>query len=198
MATKKKVLKKRATDKPIARKVHRPTSPKDYVDAKTGELLNPRHEMFCQVWVQTFNNAEALAKCGYKAKTAKAISDQSRALLRQPHIQARVRAILFERVQEYAVTEDWIVLKMIDVMDKALATKPILNSEGVVVGEEYNDLRVALSTLEKLGQNVGMFKKDSTEKAPTVIFNMNYGTKDADQAKQLTRQPIDSQSERLN
>jgi hypothetical protein len=197
VAKKKKAAKR--TKKPLlaARTVH-PKSIDDFFLSKTGELRNAKHEMFAQVWVQTFDAREALVQAGYKNPTNRMnLRSQSRSILMREEVQIRVRAILRERVRDMAVTENFVVLKMLDILEKAMAEKPILDSEGSVVGTEYNDLRVALQTLEKLGTNIGMFQKKDAEEKQTVVFNMNYGEKSVEEQKQLTRQAIDGVSKRL-
>lgn len=204
--TKKKTAKKRtAKKKPcktVQRKIHKPQSLDEYFCPESKELLNPQHEMFCHAWVQTFDNEKACLAAGFKVRDEgdrrdrlKSSNDQARQLLRRPEIQQRVRSILAERAQDMAVTQDWVVLKLLEVIDKGMAEKPVYDREGAIIGYEHSDLRTALGALVKLGENVGMFTKKEEKSAQQVVFNLNYG---GEQPQQLTRQPIQGDSERLN
>jgi len=203
--TKKKTAKKKTAKKKacttVKSKVHHPTSVDDYFCKESGELLHPQHEMFCHAWVQTFDNEKACREAGFKVRDGdrrdrlKSAHDQARQLLRRPEIQKRVRAILSERAQDMAVTQDWVVLKLLEVIEKGMAEKPVYDREGAIIGYEHSDLRTALGALVKLGENVGMFTKKEEKSAQQVVFNLNYG---GEQPQQLTRQPLQGESERLN
>lgn len=180
----------------IKQRVDRPKGVEDFLDPLSGELLNPKQEMFAHTWVQTFDYAEALKAGGYKKpKTSKAKSNQARSILRRPEVMVRVRSILKERVKHLAVTESFIVLRMIDLYEKAISEKPIVNNEGEVVGYDYVDLKVAQSTLKDLGANLGMFQNKNDKIMPTVVINMNYG----DDSKAIhPKEVIQGISTRLN
>ena len=178
-----------------ALRTDKPKSVEDFFDSRTGELLNSKHEAFANMWVQTFNQSDALAAGGYKKpKSDVARRSQARTILRREDVMIRVRAILKERVKGFAVTESFIIFKMLDVYEKAMEKKPIMNNEGEEVGSEYQDLRVALQTLEKLGTNLGMFSKANDDRAGTVVINMNYG----DDQKALPVPVIQGEAKRLN
>lgn len=182
-----------------ALRTDKPKSVEDFFDA-TGALKNPKHEAFAHKWVQTFDQEEALAAGGYqKPKNANSKYCQARSILRRKDVMIRVRSILKERVKSFAVTENFIIFKMLDVYDKAMEEKPILaknaeSGEMEVVGKEYQDLRVAMQTLKELGTNIGMFIKKSDERAASVVINMNYG----DDQKALPVPSIQGESKRLN
>lgn len=176
MAAKRKPGKRPPNKKHTVQRVLHPKGPEDFTDAKTGELLNPKHEMFTQMWVQTFDQEKALEAGGYKKpKSNVARHNQCRNILRREEVQLRVRSILKERVKDLAVTEAFVILKMMDVYEKAMEMKPIVGGEGEIVGHEPQDLRVAMQTLKELGVNLGMFQKKSDDRAGTVVINMNYG-----------------------
>jgi hypothetical protein len=178
MARKKRATKKTpAKKKPkICTSIKHPASVDDFFDDETGELLNPRHELFAQEWARSFDRAAALAAGKYsKPKTRATLRKNSDLILRREEVQRRIRAILRAEVTDMAVTEDWVILKMLDVYEKALEEKPIMDAEGNVVGYEYKDLRVAQQTLKELGINLGMFQKKDDSRAASVVINMNYG-----------------------
>lgn len=196
--TKKAAVKKVVDERRrLAEHVQRPVSIEDYFHPENGQLLNPRHEIFAQMWVQTFSKDKAVEAAGYKITNRQSVLANAHDVLKRPEVQRRVRTILAERATEFAVTEDWVVLKMIDVLDKALKEKPILDHEGNIVGNEFQDLRTALGTLKELGTNIGMFKAKDSSKTPNVTFNFNYGVAQDAEPKKIGREAIAGESVRL-
>lgn len=196
MAAKKKKSTGRKVVKPVlARRIDKPVTIEDFFNDDSGELRNAQHEMFAQAWVQTFNNEGACRVAGIAFEDSRAASIKARDILRREEIQIRVRTILKERVKNYAITEDWVVLKIMDLLELAATQKEFRNKEGEVIGSE-TDVRAALKAAELLGQNLGMFQKVDKKVAQNITFNLNYGSQPEQPA--LTRQPIPGVSTRLN
>lgn len=200
MAAQKKrtpAKKKASTAKRVVRKNKTARGVEDFFDPETGELLNPQHELFAQAWVQTFNVPKAVAIAGYTGKTEQQAKTSARRLLRREDVQRRVRDILSERVRDFAIDKNWVVLELLDLIEKGKTPAPITNKDGDILGYEYNDLRTALGAAVKIGENLGMFQKkdDAPQRAITIINN--YGP-DAEQPKDITRAPLEGQAKRLN
>lgn len=175
-ASKKKTAKKKVVGRKIQRKVNFAAGVEEFLDPESGELLNPQHELFAQEWMQTFDQESALLAAKFvKPKNAVAKYNQFHNIMKKPQVQERCRAILKERVTHMTVTENFIILKMLDVYNRAMEERPIKDNEGNVIGSEYKDLRVAMQTLKELGTNLGMFQKKTDDRAPNVVIHMSYG-----------------------
>lgn len=199
MPAKKKATKKKAAKKwsgtDLARRVD--GDMEAAFCPKTGQLLNAKHELFAQTWLQTFDKVKCLAAIGSKARTPKQISDGARAYLRRADVQARIRTILDERVKDMAITESWVLLELMDLIEKGKSEKPITNKDGEIIGYEYNDLRTASMNVVKIGENLQMFqKKDEKPQRGVVIIN-NYGP-EADAPAVNVPSIVEGQAKRLN
>lgn len=199
MVAKKKVAKKKATrkkaiGKSLARNTKRPASLDDYLDPNTGELMNAKHEMFVQTWVQTFDNEKSCLAAGLRVDDRNAYHN-ARYMLRREEIQLRVRSILRERITDMQLSEDWVVLKLLDTFDLCMREVPVMSKDGEIVGYGIADARTGLRALELIGMNMGMFKKVDNESPQKVILNLNFG---GDQQQIPAKKPaIEGASKRL-
>lgn len=124
-----------------------------------GALENKRHERFCQEYVVDYNGAQAAIRAGYKEASARV---QASALLTNPNILSRVRELQHEQVERLAVTQDYVVLQLLETYQKCLEVTPVLKfdsdlGEMVETGKYQFDSRGALRALELLGKHLGMY-----------------------------------------
>ena len=121
------------------------------------ELDNKRYERFCQEYVVDYNGTQAAIRAGYKEKNARS---QASALLTNPNILARVRELQHEQVERLAVTQDYVVLQLIDTYNCCREPKPVIKYDyaeqaWVESGMYQFDSRGALKALELLGKHLG-------------------------------------------
>lgn len=68
----KKATKKKATRKPSAPAKtglwQSASQPIEDFFEEDGRLKNPQHEIFCNIWLQTFDSSEAIKGAGFKIK----------------------------------------------------------------------------------------------------------------------------------
>jgi hypothetical protein len=187
MATnnKKKTVRRKApvqkrADATVKRRAKNHPKLEDFFN-KSGDLKNPKHEMFAHAWVQSFDHEFACNEARIKVKNRKDATHKSCSLLRREDVQVRVRSILKERVRDMALTESWVVLELLDTYNKCSAMREIYTQDGEPTGDKaIVDARGALKALEMLGQNIGMFKTKSDGPAQNITLNLNYGSPQKD------------------
>ena len=119
--------------------------------------LKPKHERFCQEYVIDYNGAQAAIRAGYKEKSARG---QASELLTNPNILARIREIQQEQIKRLAISQDFVVLQLIDTYNCCREPKPVMKYDyaeqaWVESGMYQFDSRGALKALEMLGKHLG-------------------------------------------
>lgn len=122
-------------------------------------LEQKRHERFCQEYVIDYNGAKAAIRAGYKEANARS---QASALLTNPNILSRVRELQHEQVERLAVTQDFVVVQLIDTYNCCREPTPVReydreSGEWVETGMYQFDSKGALRALELLGKHLGMY-----------------------------------------
>lgn len=122
-------------------------------------MENKRHERFCQEYVVDYNGTQAAIRAGFKEKSAR---QQAARMLTNANILSRVRELQHEQVERLAVTQDYVVLQLLDTYQKCLEETPVMKfdpdlGEMVETGKYQFDSRGALRALELLGKHLGMY-----------------------------------------
>lgn len=126
---------------------------------KVSEKLTAQQEMFCQEYIVDYNGTQAAIRAGYSKKTADV---QASKLLRNVKVLSRVRAIQKERLEKLAVTQESVILKLLEIYDRCMQAKPVMEwdyneRKYVETGEYAFDSRGALNALEMIGKHLAMF-----------------------------------------
>lgn len=121
--------------------------------------LTAQQEMFCQEYIVDYNGTQAAIRAGYSEKTADV---QAVRLLRNVKVLSRVRAIQKERLEKLAVTQESVILKLLEIYDRCMQAKPVMEwdyneRKYVETGEYTFDSRGALNALEMIGKHLAMF-----------------------------------------
>ena len=124
-----------------------------------GALKNKRYERFCQEYVVDYNGTQAAIRTGYKEANARS---QASVLLTNPNILSRVRELQREQVERLAVTQDYVVLQLLETYQRCLEETPVLKFDPDTgqmeeTGKYQFDSRGALRALELLGKHLGMY-----------------------------------------
>ena len=122
-------------------------------------LKDKRHERFCQEYVIDYNGTRAAIRAGYSEKNA---ATQSGRMLRKAEVLARVRELQGEQVARLSVTQDYVVLQLLDTYAKCSKPVPVMQYDpdagGMVESGEYQfDSKGALRALELIGKHLGMY-----------------------------------------
>ena len=123
------------------------------------ELKQKKHERFCQEYVFDYNGTQAAIRAGYSANSTR---QHSVKLLSNASILARVRELQSEQVERLAVSQDYVVMQLIDTYNCCREPSPVreydaASSEWVETGMYQFDSKGALRALELLGKHLGMY-----------------------------------------
>lgn len=121
--------------------------------------LTVQQELFCQEYIVDYNGTQAAIRAGYSEKTADV---QAVRLLRNVKVLSRVRAIQKERLEKLAVTQESVILKLLEIYDRCMQAKPVMEwdyneRKYAHTGEYTFDSRGALNALEMIGKHLAMF-----------------------------------------
>lgn len=123
------------------------------------ELKKRKHELFCQEYIVDYNGSQAAIRAGYKEAYAR---KQASRLLTNADILARVRELQQEQVERLAVSQDYVVLQLIDTYNSCREATPVrefeaATGEWIETGMYQFDSKGALKALELLGKHLGMY-----------------------------------------
>ncbi len=121
--------------------------------------LTPQQELFCAEYLVDYNGTKAAQRAGYAEKTAAA---QASRLLKNVNILSRVRALQKERLEKLAVTQESVLLNLLEVYDRCMQKKPVYEwdyetGQYKETGEYAFDSKGALRALELIGKHLAMF-----------------------------------------
>lgn len=129
-------------------------------------LSNPKHEAFCQAYVRGERVGNA---CGcYKAVYGKDNRQAASRLLHRDDIVRRVADLQAEiatieqkatdrAIEKLGVDKEWVLSRLVENVERAMQSAPVIGAEGEPTGEYKYDGAVANRALELLGKNVGLF-----------------------------------------
>ena len=115
-------------------------------------LENPRHERFAQALAAGKTADEAYATAGFKPNrgNASTLKANQSILDRVTELQGRV-------AEGVVLTRQWVIERLIENAERALQSRPVMDSEGKETGEYRYEGSVANRALELLGKEQGMF-----------------------------------------
>ena len=128
-------------------------------------LKQPKYERFCREYVIDYNGTQAAIRSGYSEKSAR---QQASRLLSDPEILDRVRELQKEQVERLSITQDYVMLQLLDTYKCCRNPTPVLRwdpdlREMIESGEYQFDSKGALRAMELIGKHLGMYdKKDYT------------------------------------
>lgn len=139
---------------------------------------NNRHELFCREYIIDYIGTQAAIRAGYSKKTAHV---QASELLKNPKVLARIRDLQKEQTERLAITSDWVVQQLVDVVKKSKEPEPVMewdyDEKALVKTGEYTfDSKGATKALELLGKHLGMYVDKVEEKVDMQIkIEIDYG-----------------------
>lgn len=113
--------------------------------AEEEKELSPKEERFCQEYVIDYNGTQAAIRSGYKESDAAVRASK---LLRKAKVSARVRDLQQEMAQRLALSQDYVVIELVNTYKECKAVE---------------DSKNALRALELMGKHLGMFEKRQKE-----------------------------------
>lgn len=127
--------------------------------------LTPKQALFIQEYLVDLNGAQAAIRAGYSADSAASIASEN---LTKPYLLDAIEQALTERTVALKVTQDYVLSNLVEVVERALQRRPVLNKKGEhVTDDEGNhlwvfDAKAAVAALTLLGKYRKMFV-DRTE-----------------------------------
>ena len=116
-------------------------------------------ELFCREYIIDYNGTQAAIRAGYSERGACQTASR---LLSDVKLLSRVRELQAEQVERLAVTADSVVLRLLEVYERCMQAKPVMQwdkeaKEYVETGEYVFDSKGALGALDLLGKHLAMF-----------------------------------------
>lgn len=112
--------------------------------------LTPRQRYFVQEFLIDCKPAKAAERSGY-------VAGHGRQLLEMPKIRAAIGEAMRQRSARTKITQDYVISKIVETVEKCSEAIPVLNKDGEPTGEYRFDSSGALKGLDMLGKHVGAF-----------------------------------------
>lgn len=116
--------------------------------------LTPKQQRFVDEYLIDLNATQAAIRAGYSPKSADKIGPK---LVGKSSISEAIAAALDAREKRTGVTQDFVVKKLVQNLERSLQETPVLDHEGNPTGEYRYEGSVANKALELLGKHLGMF-----------------------------------------
>ena len=131
-------------------------------------LPNDRHERFANEYLVDLNAGRAYERAGYKAGGRTADAAAAR-LLANVNVQGRIAALQSARAERVEVTQDWVIRRLVDNVERAMQAEEVRDREGNGIGEFVYAGTVANKALELLGKHLGLFGPKGTDDDPVHV-----------------------------
>lgn len=124
------------------------------------DKLNAQQERFCEEYLVDYNGTKAASRAGYSERSAAVTACR---LLKNDKVLVRVRELQAEQAKRLAITADWTLMKLREIVDKAMCAEPVLEYDYDTkqlepTGEYQFDSRGATKALELIGRHLGMYQ----------------------------------------
>ncbi|MFV0891295.1 terminase small subunit [Pseudomonas kurunegalensis] len=126
--------------------------------------LTAKQQRFVDEYLKDLNATQAAIRAGYSKKTAASIGQEN---LRKPEIEKALRSATQERSQRTAITQDYVLSGIVEVVERCRQVAPVLDRSGEQVMVETPtgelapafefDAKNVLKGLELLGKHLSLF-----------------------------------------
>ena len=136
----------------------------DLVEKNNGmTALRPKQQLFIEEYLIDLNATRAAIRAGYSEKTARQMGTEN---LSKPVIQAAIQEAFQARSDRTNATQDWVLERLEENVERAMGRVPVLDREGNETGEWTYQGSVANRSLELLGKHLGMFPNRTEVSGP--------------------------------
>lgn len=118
--------------------------------------LTPKQQRFVEEYLVDLNATQAAIRAGYSAKTARAQGAEN---LTKPDIAAAIESAQKNRSKRVELTQDWVLERLKENVERALQAEPVYDREGNETGEYTYQGAAANGALKLIGQHLGMFSQ---------------------------------------
>src|SRR5690606_23753564 len=116
--------------------------------------LTPKQQRFVEEYLVDLNATQAAIRAGYSAKTADVAGPR---LLGNVRVAAAIAAGRAAPTERTAVSQDYVVTRLREYVERSMQAVPCLDRDGNHTGEYQYAGSVANRALELLGKHLGMF-----------------------------------------
>ena len=139
-------------------------------------LRNAKHERFAQERSTGSKLCDAYLAAGYSGSRAQATSHASR-LAQRPEVAERITE-LQERMADKVVRNvtydrDYVIENLKENLERALTNRPVLDRQGNPTGDYRYDGAVVNRAIELLGNELGMFVKETRRRETREFEDMS-------------------------
>lgn len=124
------------------------------VQAGLSTMLTPKQQRFVDEYLVDLNATQAAIRAGYSAKTA---DQQGSRLLANVKVAAAIREARADLQARTQVTQEWVIEKLRENVERAMQAVPVVDRHGNETGEYCWEGQVANTALQLLGKHLGMF-----------------------------------------
>ena len=135
--------------------------------------MTPKQQRFVEEYLIDCNATQAAIRAGYSEKTAAVIGAEN---LTKPNIQEAVETAMQSRSERTEITQDWVIDKLVENVDRAMQASPVLDSEGRETGVYTYQGGVANQALALLAKHTGGF---SDKHKADMNFSVTISERDA-------------------
>lgn len=123
-------------------------------------LMTSKKKKFVEEYLKDMEQSKAYVRAGYRAKNVFTASACSNRLLKDDKVKEAINEAIRERKERVKVDHDWVLLKLIENVNRAMQSTPVLDKEGNPIGEYKYEGAVANKALELIGKHIAFFPKD--------------------------------------
>ncbi|WP_343711896.1 terminase small subunit [Inquilinus sp.] len=117
--------------------------------------LTPKERRFIDEYLVDLNGAQAAIRAGYSERRAKQTASE---LLDKPEVAAAIEAAQAARSERTQVTQDWVLDRLQEVVERSMQHEAVTDRQGNPTGEYTFNAGGANKALELLGKHLGMFR----------------------------------------
>lgn len=124
------------------------------------DKLTAKQQRFVEEYLVDLNAKQAAIRSGYSARNADKIASQ---LLGKYRVSAAIAAAKAERSARVAVSSDYVLNNLVEVVERSMQRAPVVDAKGNHVTDEDGrfvwrfDAKAANRALELLGKHLGLF-----------------------------------------
>ena len=133
-------------------------------------MLTAKQARFVDEYLIDLNATDAAVRSGYSPKTAHATGWEN---LRKPEIAAAINAKREIVQARNELTQDWVINKLVENVERAMSAVPVRDNRGEPTGEYTYQGSVANKGLELLGKYLGIAGFATTVTNDNRTLNLN-------------------------
>jgi phage terminase small subunit len=132
-------------------------------ESDRGTELTEKQQRFVEEYLIDLNATQAAVRAGYSARNADKIGPR---LVGKSGVAQEIAKRLAERSARTAVTQDYVIQRLRENVERAMQAEPVYDKEGNPTGEYRYEGNVANGALGLLGKHLAMFTEKHEVSVP--------------------------------